>query len=141
VSVAGRRTVAGITFVVLAAAAAVGAVAAASPDVRTVHVRLEHSRFVVDGDPAVRPGDTVRYVVENTDPIAHEFIIGDRAVQRAHELGTEAYHPPRPGEMSVPAGAVLETTFTFPTEPGSLILGCHIPGHYAYGMRVDIPIG
>ena len=139
-STAGRRTAAGITFVILAAITAVGAVRAATPDVHMVHVRLEHSRFVVDGDLAARPGDTVRYVVENTDPIDHEFIIGDQAVQDAHELGTEAYHPPRPGEMTVPAGAILETTYTYPSQPGRLILGCHIPGHYAYGMRNVIVI-
>ncbi len=104
-----------------------------------MHVRLEHSRFVIDGGLRVRPGETVRYVVENTDPIDHEFIIGGQAVQDAHELGTEAYHPPRPGEMSVPPGAVMETTYTYPTRPGS-ILGCHLPGHYAYGMRADITI-
>jgi uncharacterized cupredoxin-like copper-binding protein len=136
----GRRVAAGITFVILAAVTAVGAVAAAPADVHTVHVRLEHSRFVIDGDLDVRPGETIRYVVENADPIDHEFIIGDQAVQDAHELGTEAYHPPRPGEMSVPPGAVMETTYTYPTQPGSLILGCHLPGHYAYGMRDDITI-
>ena len=77
-------------------------------------------------------------MVENIDPIDHEFLIGDRTIQVAHERGTEAYHPPRPGEMTVPAGTTQTTVYTFGTE--DLILGCHLPGHYAYGMRAPIHV-
>jgi uncharacterized cupredoxin-like copper-binding protein len=31
------------------------------------------------------------------------------------------------------------TTVTFPSQ-GSLLFGCHLPGHYAYGMRGVITI-
>jgi uncharacterized cupredoxin-like copper-binding protein len=123
-----------------ALAALLASCAPAAPDdgARTVHVRIHYSRF----EPArfaFEPGETVTFVVENTDPIDHEFILGDEAVQLAHERGTEAYHPPRPGEMSVPAGEIATTTYTF-GRAGSLILGCHLPGHYAYGMRADVTI-
>ena len=106
--------------------------ASATPDARTIEIEIRYSRF----DPAmidVRRGETVRFVIANTDPIDHEFIVGDEAVQDAHELGTESYHPPRPGEVTVPAGETVETTYPF--EGGNLIFGCHLPGHYAYGMR------
>jgi uncharacterized cupredoxin-like copper-binding protein len=36
--------------------------------------------------------------------------------------------------MSVPAGTTRTTTYTL-TNPGTLIFGCHLPGHYAFGMR------
>ena len=52
-------------------------------------------------------------MISNTDPIDHEFIVGDQAVQDAHELGTESFHPPRPGEVTIPAGETVETTYTF----------------------------
>ena len=78
-------------------------------------------------------------MVENTDPIDHEFIVGDEQVQQAHEAGTEAHHPPRPGEISIPPGETVVTTVTFPSQ-GSLLFGCHLPGHYAYGMRASITI-
>jgi uncharacterized cupredoxin-like copper-binding protein len=107
--------------------------------VRTVEVELRYSHFHPDAF-TVAPGETVRFVVHNGDPIDHEFIIGDAAMQRVHERGTEAYHPPRPGEMSVPAGETRETTYTFPSAAGGLLLGCHLPGHYAYGMRAAITI-
>jgi uncharacterized cupredoxin-like copper-binding protein len=121
------------------AMAAVSCAPAAEDDApRTVRVEIHYSRF----DPgrfAFAPGETVTFVVENTDPIDHEFILGDEAVQLAHERGTEAYHPPRPGEMTIPAGATATTTYTF-DQAGPLILGCHLPGHYAYGMRSEVTV-
>ena len=74
-------------------------------------------------------------MIVNTDPIDHEFILGDERVQLVHEEGTEAHHAPRPGEVSVPAGETVVTTYTFPEAKGSLIFGCHLPGHYDFGMR------
>jgi uncharacterized cupredoxin-like copper-binding protein len=88
----------------------------------------------------VRPGETIRFVLENTDPIDHEFIVGDSRVQQVHEEGTEAHHAARPGEISVPAGETRFTTYTFAPAPGRLLFGCHLPGHYGYGMRGTISI-
>lgn len=123
------RRLSWLCVVVLAAACAP---VTAAPRERTVNVRIHYSAFS-PGAIEVDRGETVRFVVANTDPIDHEFIIGDEAVQIAHERGTEAYHPPRPGEVTVGAGEIVETTFTFGSD--DLIFGCHLPGHYAYGMR------
>jgi uncharacterized cupredoxin-like copper-binding protein len=123
-------------------AAAFVSCAPAAADVhgaRTVHVRIHYSHF----EPSAfsfEPGETVTFVVENTDPIDHEFLLGDETVQLVHERGTEAYHPPRPGEMTVPAGTTMTTTYTF-GQPGDLIIGCHLPGHYAYGMHIPVTVG
>jgi uncharacterized cupredoxin-like copper-binding protein len=102
-------------------------------------VTIRYSRF----DPetiVVEPGQRVRFVIRNTDPIDHEFILGDAEVQRVHEDGTEAHHAPRPGEVSVPAGETVVTTYTFPETAGELIFGCHLPGHYDFGMRGTVTI-
>lgn len=104
---------------------------------QVVTVTIEHSRF----DPAsivVEPGATVRFVVRNDDPIAHEFLIGDEAAQLRHEKGTEPEHGARPGELSIPPGETRITTYTFPSERGRLLVGCHLPAHYDYGMRGTI---
>jgi uncharacterized cupredoxin-like copper-binding protein len=100
---------------------------------RTITVSMRHSRFAPEY-VIVRRGATVRFVITNLDPIDHEFILGDEAVQRRHETGTEPAHGHVPGEVSVPPGATAETSYTF-TRPGVLLIGCHAPGHYAYGMR------
>ena len=99
----------------------------------TVEVRIRHSRFVPE-EISVARGVSVRFVVRNDDPIDHEFILGDEAVQDRHERGTETHHGERRGEVSVAAGATVTTSFTF-DRPGVVLLGCHLPGHYEYGMR------
>ena len=127
---------------VLAVVVAVGVLAftaaAAPPAERTVDVTIHFSHFDL-ASLQVSPGETVRFVVTNTDPIDHEFLVGDAQMQQIHELGTEASHGARPGEISVPAGATVSTTFTFPDQlaPG-WEFACHLPGHYAYGMHGPI---
>jgi uncharacterized cupredoxin-like copper-binding protein len=116
---------------------------AAAP--RTIVIPIEHSTFGVE-EVRVAAGETVRFVLENGDPIDHEFILGDERVQLRHERGTEPYHPPKPGEVTVPAGRTAETVVTFdpelfPGTDGPLIFGCHLPGHYAYGMRGVVVVG
>jgi uncharacterized cupredoxin-like copper-binding protein len=132
----------GTAAAVLAVAAAVGVLAftaaAAPPAERTVDVTIHFSHFDL-ASLQVSPGETVRFVVTNTDPIDHEFLVGDAEMQQIHEAGTEASHGARPGEISVPAGGTVETTFTFPDQlaPG-WEFACHLPGHYAYGMHGPI---
>lgn len=109
-----------------------------SPE-RTVDITIHHSRFL-PANIEVAPGTTVRFVLHNTDPIDHEFIVGDEQVQARHETGTEAHHGAIPGEVSVPAGGEASTAYMF-SEPGTLLIGCHLPGHYAYGMRGSVLVG
>ena len=135
-----RAAAAALALALLLGAGAIAAAAATGSGVRTVEITIHFSRF----DPAhvdVDPGETVRFVVHNTDPIDHEFIVGDEHVQQIHEVGTESHHGAKPGEISVPAGQTVATTYTFPDADGSLIFGCHLPGHYAYGMRGTVSIG
>jgi uncharacterized cupredoxin-like copper-binding protein len=106
---------------------------------REIAVNINHSRFTPH-ELRVESGTTVRFVIHNRDPIDHEFILGNAPVQRRHEKGTHAEHDAVPGEVSVPAGTTRSTSFTF-AEPGRLIIGCHLPGHYDYGMRADVIVG
>lgn len=115
-----------------------GACAPAAGGERAVTLSIEHSAF----DPSrlqFKVGDTVRFVVNNTDPIDHELIIGNREVQAIHEKGTERHHGERPGEISVPAGTSAQTTYTF-RRPGTLLFGCHLPDHYRFGMKGTISV-
>ena len=106
----------------------------AGPVQRTIVLTARHSRF----SPArveVPAGASVRFVVRNEDPIDHELIVGDDAAHRRHELGRERHHHGDvAGEVSVPAGATATTTFHV-TGDGPVRFGCHLPGHWAYGMR------
>ena len=111
---------------------------ALGPGTVTVEVELHHSRF----RPArlqVVEGTTLRFVVRNRDPIDHELIVGPADVHRRHERGTEPYHPPKPGEVTVEAGATAETTYHF-EEAGTVEMACHLPRHLDYGMRGEIEV-
>ena len=113
--------------------------AAADERVETVEITIHYSHF----DPstfAFAPGTTVRFVVHNTDPIDHEFILGSPAVQEHIEHTAHPEHDGSvPGQISVPAGSTVETTYTFGRR-GTVLLGCHIAGHYAYGMRGSVRV-
>ena len=124
--------------IALLLAASLAGACAPPAEPEEVRIGIRHSAFHPER-LTVRAGDTVTFVVENADPIAHEFILGDDAVQRRHERGNEPSHGAVPGEVSVPAGATRSTTFTF-TEPGTLVFACHLPGHFAYGMRGEVAV-
>lgn len=110
-----------------------------APAVRTIAVAIHYSHF----SPAlvsIPAGTTVRFVIRNTDPIDHEFIVGDPALQHQEEVGTDTVHDGDvPGRVSVPAGTTRSTTVVIP-RAGPLLFACHLPGHYAYGMYGTIRI-
>lgn len=114
---------------------------------RDVTVIMRDYRF--DPTPVVLvPGETVRFTIFNAGLEAHDFVIGDEAVQRAwHVADAEATPPnllatappasvpPDTGGLRVLLGsgqqAVVE--YTVPIDE-QLALLCHIPGHIERGM-------
>jgi uncharacterized cupredoxin-like copper-binding protein len=127
-----------LTGSAMAGGASSGDAAPLGPGTATVHLTIRHSHFTPE-HIEVRPRTTVRFVVDNADPIGHELIIGDAEVHLRHENGTERTHPPRPGEVSIAGLSTAETTFTF-GDPGSVLFACHLPGHFAYGMSGTVDV-
>ena len=106
----------------------------------TVDVAIRHSQFS-SARYAFAPGERVRFVITNADPIDHEFIIGSAGVQYYMEHTAHPSHDGSvPGQISVPAGTTVETTYTFRKTKQPLLFGCHLPGHYRYGMRGTISV-
>ena len=104
----------------------------------TVVLDVEHSRF----EPSyvrVAEGTEVRFVVSNGDPINHELIVGPADVHARHRDGTEPFHEPRDGEVSV-GPTSRRSRPTCSTSPGTVEMACHLPGHYAYGMRGEVEV-
>lgn len=100
-------------------------------------------------------GETVLFHLLNGGLAVHEVVIGDQRVQDAWEAAeaTTVDAPPGPTPVvSVPpdvaglrvvllSGQRVDVRWTVPTSvaPSSpLIVGCHIPGHYAKGMHVPV---
>jgi len=139
-----RLVIRGVVAIALAVATAFGAYAMTGsanaqadptlgPGLVTVDVGIRYSHFSMS-TLHVHPGTVVRFLVHNDDPIDHEFIVGDATVHARHELGSEAAHPPVPGEVVVKPQDVGETFYRF-DKPGRFEFACHLPGHLAYGMK------
>jgi uncharacterized cupredoxin-like copper-binding protein len=111
---------------------------ALGPEPVTVVVDIEHSRFLPDYVRVVE-GTEVRFVLRNGDPINHELIVGPATVHARHRNGTEAYHPPKPGELSVGPDGQGVTSYVFNT-PGTVEMACHLPGHYSFGMHGEVEV-
>ncbi len=125
------KRIAVIAVALVVAALAVGATARGQA-VRTIHITIRHSRFVPDRI-AVRHGERVRFVVRNTDPIDHEFIVGPEPIQLLHEYATEMKHSGG-GAISIPLFSKRATTYTF-SSSGPSYFACHLPGHWRFGME------
>jgi uncharacterized cupredoxin-like copper-binding protein len=137
----GTPLVASLGVALAVGLGAVAMVAAAVGDTRdpvTVEIEVHYSRFapsvieVPDGRP-------VTFVITNTDPIDHEWIVGDEAVHAVHRTGTELLHPSRPTEVVIPAGESRTAIVTFEAA-GTLQYICHLPAHEAYGMVGTVTI-
>jgi uncharacterized cupredoxin-like copper-binding protein len=100
----------------------------------------------------VRAGHRVTFEVTNTGKLPHEFILGDRASQLDHErqmqaapagedmdMHTHMHMHMDAGGLSVPPGQTRRLTWTF-DEPGIVLYGCHVLGHWAAGMRGTIVV-
>jgi uncharacterized cupredoxin-like copper-binding protein len=122
-----------VALVLIAGAAAVTLAGRPGPTPQTaITIEIKYSHFSPSAI-TVPVGVPVTITLINTDPIDHEWIIGDDAVQQKHRTGTELLHPVRPTEQVIPAGETRTTTITFEA-PATWQFICHLPGHEAYGM-------
>jgi uncharacterized cupredoxin-like copper-binding protein len=132
------------TLAVLAlAGAACGRADAQGRSHLTVEVTIHHSTFRPSSFTFER-GTSVTFVIRNTDPIEHEFIVGDQAVQYYMEHTAHPKHDGSvPGQISVPPGTTRSTTYTFTDvthRPSDMEFACHLPGHFRYGMHGPITV-
>lgn len=93
----------------------------------------------------VMSGEVVTFRVTNDGAIAHDFVIGDAALQDAHEEAMEnmtsedSMSHEDPNAFVVPAGETREMTWRM-TMTGEILMGCHQTGHYVAGMKGTIDI-
>jgi uncharacterized cupredoxin-like copper-binding protein len=98
----------------------------------------------------VRAGRRVTFAVTNAGKLPHEFTLGDRATQLDHEHQMQEMAPTGhvhdhmhesagTGTLTVPPGETRRLTWTF-EEPGLVLYGCHVLGHWAAGMKGTIVV-
>ena len=75
----------------------------------------------------------------------HEAYIGDEEDQEDHAtqmMGDDGHSMDMDGDdtVTVEPGETATMTYTF-DETGTVIIGCHQPGHWESGMRAMVNIG
>jgi uncharacterized cupredoxin-like copper-binding protein len=92
----------------------------------------------------IKTGETVRLRFHNAGLAVHEAVIGDLAFQEEHAeemTGGSMHHgdSDEPEPLVVAVGETGDLVYTAATA-GTLIIGCHQPGHWDAGMRANLSI-
>lgn len=109
---------------------------------RVVEIRTTDNLVFEPAELSVMPGETVTFRLINEGQLVHDFTLGDQEAQDEHEaemaeMGGMAHD--EPNVVTIPAGETAELTWRF-GEAGTVLIGCHQPGHYAAGMTGQITI-
>lgn len=108
---------------------------------RTVEVSMVDIAFE-SASLSVRAGEKVRLVFTSRGRTVHDAVVGDAEAQAAAERaggGGGHAHGSGPPAVHLEPGESDELTYTF-DETGTLVVGCHQPGHYDAGMRIDVEV-
>ena len=115
---------------------------------RDIAVTMTDTLRFDPGTIAVHEGETIRFLLENPTVAPHDFTLGDMDAQMHHHeemsagMGHEhggAGADGMPGAVSLEPGQTAEVIATF-DEPGEVLIGCHVPGHWEAGMRGSVLI-
>jgi uncharacterized cupredoxin-like copper-binding protein len=94
----------------------------------------------------VHEGETVRFLITNPTDRAHALFIGTPAEQDADEARHEGASPLEQPDTShygygiyIPAFGTAELDYHF-TVANGIMIGCHLPGHWAAGMRATVTV-
>ena len=94
----------------------------------------------------VSAGETITFRITNTGNIPHDFTLGDQETQDEHEVemaemmaSGETMSHDDPNAVVLAAGETKELTWHF-SEAGTVLIGCHQPGHYGAGMKGSVAV-
>lgn len=89
----------------------------------------------------VSVGETIQFEITNSGVLPHDFTIGDEQAQEAHEeeMAEGGMEHSDPNAVVLEPGETETLTWKF-TETGTVLIGCHQPGHYAGGMTGTIEV-
>lgn len=132
--------------ILTAACTVAGGQTGASANARVIELTIDGYHFV----PAaveVTVGETVRFVVANPTDMAHEVYIGSPAEQAADEAARSSAMPMQQPNITTQYGygvylaafSTVEFDYHF-SNRDEVMIGCHLPGHWARGMRVAITV-
>lgn len=110
---------------------------------RALDLSIEAMSFVPDR-LEVKVGETVTFFISNPRDDPHEAFIGSAADQLIHETAHQAIAAGKQASMAhmgygifIDAHGSGTLTYHF-AKTGTILIGCHLPGHYAAGMVAAI---
>jgi uncharacterized cupredoxin-like copper-binding protein len=110
---------------------------------RTVDIEMVDSAFE-PADLEVAAGEEVTFRFTNSGEAVHEAFIGDAEAQAKHAADMEdgdggGGHHGDAAAVTVDPGETETLTYTF-DERGTVEIGCHQPGHYDGGMKLEVAV-
>lgn len=113
---------------------------------RTVDVEMKDIAYAPTSVD-VKAGEKVTFNFRNTGAIAHDAFVGDAAAQEDHEKemsekkssGMDHDKSANKNALTVEPGKTASLPYTF-DKAGSVLVGCHQPGHYAAGMKIQVNV-
>lgn len=93
----------------------------------------------------VEQGETVTFEFVNEGQMTHEAYIGDKRAQEDHAaemMGDDGHSMDmgNDGTVTVEPGDTETMSYTF-DETGTMVIGCHQPGHWESGMKATVNVG
>jgi uncharacterized cupredoxin-like copper-binding protein len=123
-------------------APAISGWAATKPIEQKIAVTMTDMKYSVKSIQ-VKKGATVTFTFVNKGKAVHEAIVGSHAAQVAHDKEMAAMGgmvmADEPDAIAVKPGVTKKLTYTF-AKAGRYEIGCHTPGHYNAGMKIDIVV-
>lgn len=107
-------------------------------------VEIEMIEMAFDPDVIdITSGETVRFRFHNGGQAIHDAVVGDLDLQEEQDAAMAAGDTPPAdsGQVLIVApGDTADMVYTA-GPAGTLIIGCHQPGHWNAGMRADLNVG
>ena len=114
----------------------------ANPKEKKVAVNMNDIKYSTKS-LSVKAGTTVEFSFSNKSNVRHEAVIGTHAEQLAHDKEMAAMGGMAMGDeptaISVAPGKSKKIRYTF-AKAGAFEVGCHQPGHYNAGMRINVKV-
>jgi len=110
---------------------------------RTVKITTLDTTTFEPSRISVSAGETVTFVVTNTDQAVHDLTLGDAAMQQEHAAAMAHIPAGRahdtPNSITLQPGTTKQLTWRF-GDTATLEYGCHEAGHDQAGMRGQITV-
>ena len=115
----------------------IGEPGVASKVSRTIQVDMINGMRFIPSDIQVKQGETIRFVLKNTDSVKHEFSLGTKQELLEHYEVMKKFpdmEHDEPNNISLAPGKQGEVIWKF-TKAGAVDFACLHVGHFDAGMK------